>query len=508
MLSAQAVAAQSASIERIAVTGSHIQRQDWESASPMTVIDAATIKAQGFTSIEQVLQQQTSMPGAAYGANTNNGARGVAQVDLRGLGAKRTLVLLNGRRMVNSGSGADSAVDLNAIPLPMVARIEILKDGASAVYGSDAIAGVVNIITEQQYDGLQLDMTGGASTQGDGATQQFSAIYGVNRERANYSVGLVFSDRAEVMQGDRDWYKPTDHNSSAIPSGTLNGMVQDEHGKWVSLSQRYNYAGDVYFQTPNERRSVFASMNHTLDEGLVLNMDAMYTNRRSNQQLSGQPAKINLNVCTPLQTEDCIILDDAMLAAGIGANALGQVQYQRRMSEVGPRIYSQNTDTWRLSAGLAGQLALHRGLDWHIDYSFGKNQADTAVANSIHADWMTEAIYGDQDQWFSGKPLTADMMQAVSFTERTRGGNEQQTLSAQVNGELLALSAGAVEFALGAEYRRESGYFSPDPIMIAGQGTAPRQEPTDGSYEVFSVFQELSIPFSKALQGQVALRLD
>ncbi|MGL5393144.1 MAG: TonB-dependent receptor plug domain-containing protein, partial [Shewanella sp.] len=171
MLSAQAVAAQSASIERIAVTGSHIQRQDWESASPMTVIDAATIKAQGFTSIEQVLQQQTSMPGAAYGANTNNGARGVAQVDLRGLGAKRTLVLLNGRRMVNSGSGADSAVDLNAIPLPMVARIEILKDGASAVYGSDAIAGVVNIITEQQYDGLQLDMTGGASTQGDGATQ-------------------------------------------------------------------------------------------------------------------------------------------------------------------------------------------------------------------------------------------------------------------------------------------------------------------------------------------------
>lgn len=508
MVSTASFAATSSNIERIEVTGSYIKRQDWESASPITVIDAATINAQGFTSIEQILQQQPSMPGSALGASSNNGARGVAQVDLRGLGAKRTLVLLNGRRMVNSGSGADSSVDLNAIPLPMVARIEILKDGASAVYGSDAIAGVVNIITHSEYDGLQVDVTSGVSAQGDGQTQLLSAIYGVNSARGNYSVGVVFADRAEVMQGDRDWYKPTDHNSSSIPSGTLNGMVQDENGQWIKSPHIYNYADDVYFQTPNERRSVFASMNHTLDHGVVVNVDALYTNRRSNQQLSGQPARINLNVCDPFTRGDCVLLDDAMLAAGIGANALGQVQYLRRMSEVGPRIYSQDTDTWQLSAGLAGHVGWHRGLDWRIDYGFGKNQADTAVANSIHADWMAEAIYADQASWFSGEPLTEAMMDAVSFTERTRGGNEQQTLLATTSGELVELSAGAIEFALGAEYRSESGYFYPDPIMIAGQGTAPRQAPTDGRYHVFSVFQELSVPFSEALNGQFALRLD
>lgn len=231
-----AVAAEeSASFERIAVTGSRIQRQDMETASPVTVIDASAIRAEGYNSVDEILQAQPAMAGMAVGSTTNNGADGVAQVDLRGMGASRTLVLLNGRRMVNSGSGADSAVDLNTIPVAMIARVEILKDGASAVYGSDAIAGVVNIITKKDFEGFQLDINGGATDKGDGENVEISALYGFNTDGGNYTFGVAYSDRGGVMQKDRDWVEKG--ASSFIPTGSLGGKVQDENGNWVDRTE-------------------------------------------------------------------------------------------------------------------------------------------------------------------------------------------------------------------------------------------------------------------------------
>ncbi|MGL5048182.1 MAG: TonB-dependent receptor plug domain-containing protein, partial [Shewanella sp.] len=310
-----------AKVERIEVTGSRIQRQDMETASPVTVIDAATIKAEGFTSVDQMLQVQTSMAGAAVGSSTNNGADGVAQVDLRGMGSQRTLVLLNGRRMVNSGSGADSSVDLNSIPVAMIARVEILKDGASAVYGSDAIAGVVNIITKKDFEGFQFDMNGSGTDKGDGRNGDVSGLYGFNTDGGNYTFGAAFSDRRGVIQGDRDWTEPG--ASSFIPEGTLGGKVQDADGNWVPRSYGYDYTQDSFYQTPSERRSLFANMTQELGNDVVLTADAIYTNRRSNQQMAPQPGNIMLNVCGAAGVTvgaPCVELDDKMLAGGIKAN--------------------------------------------------------------------------------------------------------------------------------------------------------------------------------------------
>ncbi|MEL4281803.1 MULTISPECIES: TonB-dependent receptor plug domain-containing protein [Shewanella] len=504
-------AEETAKVERIEVTGSRIQRQDMETASPVTVIDAAAIKAEGFTSVDQMLQVQTSMAGAAVGSTTNNGADGVAQVDLRGMGSQRTLVLLNGRRMVNSGSGADSAVDLNSIPVAMIARVEILKDGASAVYGSDAIAGVVNIITKKDFEGFQLDFNGSGTDKGDGENGDVSALYGFNTDGGNYTFGAAYSDRRGVVQGDRDWYDPLDNTSSIIPTGALNQKVIDANGNWVKRTSTYDYSNDVYFQTPSERRSLFANMTQELGNDVVLTADAIYTNRRSNQQLAAQPAQIKLNVCGDPRVTDptagCLTLDQGMIDAGIEADARGQVQYNRRMKDVGPRIYNQDTDTWRLSAGLAGSLDVHTGMNWNVDYTFGKNEAKTGVANSINATLMANSIYADPYAWFEGSPLT-DEMKDVSYDQQETGGNEQQTLSAGLNGELFDLSAGAVGFAIGAEYRRESGFYNPDAIVVAGDSTAAQQDPTSGNYNVISIFQEVSVPFTEKLTGEFALRLD
>ena len=502
-------AEEKAKVERIEVTGSRIQRQDMETASPVTVIDAAAIKAEGFTSVDQMLQVQTSMAGAAVGSSTNNGADGVAQVDLRGMGSQRTLVLVNGRRMVNSGSGADSSVDLNSIPVAMIARVEILKDGASAVYGSDAIAGVVNIITKKDFEGFQFDVNGSGTDKGDGENGDVSMLYGFNTDGGNYTFGAAYADRRGVVQSDRDW-TPT-ATSAIIPSGSLEDMVQDASGNWIQRTERYDYTQDSYYQTPSERRSLFANMTQELGNDVVLTADAIYTNRRSNQQLAGQPAQLYLDVCGQPNAVagSCLTLDADMTAAGIAPDSeYGQVFYARRMKEVGPRIYSQDTDTWRMSAGLAGSLDVHTGMNWDVSYTYGKNKATTAVENSINGSDMTAAIYANPDAWFSGAPLTQQMKDSVGYTEEANGGNEQQTLSAGLNGELFDLSAGAVGFALGAEYRRETGFFNPDPIVVAGESTASQQDPTNGNYNVISIFQEVSVPFTEKLTGEFALRLD
>ena len=497
-----------AKVERIEVTGSRIQRQDMETASPVTVIDAAAIRVEGFTSVDQLLQAQTSMAGAAVGSTTNNGADGVAQVDLRGMGAQRTLVLLNGRRMVNSGSGADSAVDLNAIPVAMIARVEILKDGASAVYGSDAIAGVINIITKKDFDGVQLDLNASSTDKGDGETGELSALYGFSTNSGNYTVGATYADRKGVIQSDRDWTEPG--SSSFIPTGSLGGKVQNADGEWVARSSGYDFTKDSWYQTPSKRYSLFANATQELDNDLVLSADALYTKRKSDQQLAPQPGDIMLDVCGApgASLQNCITLTPAMLAGGLAADDTGRINYRRRTNDVGPRIYAQDTDTLRLSAALAGSLDVHTGMNWELSYTYGKNEADTSVANSINAVQMENSVYANQAAWFSGAPLSSAIVNDIGYFEQADGGNSQSIIAGVLNGDLFDLDAGAVGFAIGAEYRRDAGFYNPDPVIVAGEGTAAQQDPTKGSYSVVSFYQEVSVPFSDKLTGEFALRFD
>ncbi|WP_394131085.1 TonB-dependent receptor plug domain-containing protein [Shewanella maritima] len=508
-ISINAIAAEeSANVERIQVTGSRIQRQDMETASPVTVIDASSIRAEGYNSVDEILQAQPAMAGMAMGSTTNNGARGVAQVDLRGMGANRTLVLLNGRRMVNSGSGADSAVDLNTIPVAMIARVEILKDGASAVYGSDAIAGVVNIITKKDFEGFQLDVTGGATSESDGENIELSGLYGFNTDRGNYTFGMAYSERKGVMQGDRSWVEQG--ASSFIPEGTLGGKQFDpETGEWGDREYGYDYTQDSWLETPNKRYSFFANAVHEFSNDVTFTGDFLYTKRKSEQMMAAQPANLDLKVCeNNIKQDDCITLDDAMIAGGVQADEDGMINYRKRMGDVGNRVYEQDTDTFRISAGLAGYIDVSNGLDWDVAYTYGKNKAKTWVHNSIHQGNMEKSIYANQDAWFGGDPMTQEMIDAVSYTEATTGGNEQHIISGVISGEAFDLEAGAVAFAIGAEYRHESGYFNPDPVIVAGEGTAAQQDPTDGSFDVFSVYQEVSVPFTEKLTGEFALRFD
>src|SRR5688572_21804487 len=224
-------------LDRIEVTGSRIKRADIETSQPIFSLSRDDITAQGLTSVGDVIQNITAN-GSTLNSTFNNGGNGETRVNLRNLGSDRTLVLVNGRRWVG-GTGLGGSVDLNTIPTAAVERIEILKDGASTIYGSDAIAGVVNVILRQNFDGAEANAYFGQFDKGDGTKQAYDFTIGSTGDRFSAMLGFGYVKEEPVMAGDRYISKEpiyltgTDFGSSTTPEGRFalcNGTFNPQTG--------------------------------------------------------------------------------------------------------------------------------------------------------------------------------------------------------------------------------------------------------------------------------------
>ncbi|MEC9466549.1 MAG: TonB-dependent receptor plug domain-containing protein, partial [Myxococcota bacterium] len=191
-------------VEELYVTGSRIKRMDLSTPAPVTVISREELDASGLTSVGDILQR---LPAQSNATNTkvNNGGDGSTRINIRGLGSSRTLILVNGRRFVPGGLGANSSVDLNSIPMSVIERVEVLKDGASAVYGSDAIAGVVNIITKESIEGITADAYAGMTQDGKGMTMDVNVTGGTSFDGGNVWASVGYYSQGSLMAGDRDF---------------------------------------------------------------------------------------------------------------------------------------------------------------------------------------------------------------------------------------------------------------------------------------------------------------
>src|SRR5215207_9402858 len=195
-------------VPTVTVTGSRIRRVDQETAAPVFVLDAAQIQSSGVTTLGDLIQRVPAISGAATNPQVNNGGgTGETNVELRGLGAQRTLVLMNGRRIgVLGANGTVSAVDVNLIPINLIERVEILKEGAGAVYGSDAIAGVVNFITRKDVDGAEANVQFGKTAESDGESRSASLLWGNSaNDKLNILFGGNYNKQEEVSAGARDF---------------------------------------------------------------------------------------------------------------------------------------------------------------------------------------------------------------------------------------------------------------------------------------------------------------
>jgi iron complex outermembrane receptor protein len=305
-------------IEEVVVTGSRIARADIDSASPVTILTREEIEATGLTDVGNLLQRMPSMSGSPIGTTTNNGGNGSVQIDLRGMGVNRTVTLVNGMRTVDGG-------DYQTIPSTMIERIEILKDGASAIYGADAVAGVVNIITRRDFEGIEISAQYADWFNSDGSQYSVNLISGTEWDSGNFVFGAEYVDQQEAFQSDTPWdyfldsfyiYPEGCENnltapypegcyrigSSRIPESRLSFMNQGlfligtpasepyQAGLMIPHDGRnYNYAPVNYMQTPFKRTNLFAEAHFDLTDNIRFNTEVRGNFRSSSQELAPLP---------------------------------------------------------------------------------------------------------------------------------------------------------------------------------------------------------------------------
>jgi outer membrane receptor protein involved in Fe transport len=397
-------------LESITVTGSNIRGVDLEGAHPVTIIDRAELLASGVTDVGDLLQRLPSFSGSPLGTRTNNGGNGSVFVDLRGIGSGRTLVLIDGRRTVDGG-------DFQSIPAAMIERVEILKEGASAVYGADAVAGVVNIITRSDFSGAEVEFSYKDSFDTDSnEIKNASFVFGNSNESGGFVFGIQYEDQSATLQGDTpydflqdsfiiidpDNYTSFDPNSdtvnrlgsSRIPCGNFNlasggpSLTIDgpdpgagdcgapgrlltpadfrpfNGGFFDPNNDTYNFAPVNFLQTPFEKTNIFFNGHRDLN-GVEVFTSFRYNHRTSSQQLAPIPYDSNFDPAAPLAGGGNGISADNVF------NPFGEdvTRVRRRMTETS-RIFTQDVNQYQAVFGARGDFA-DSGWSWEASYNFG-----------------------------------------------------------------------------------------------------------------------------------------
>ena len=511
--------------EQIVVTGSRIRRTDITGVGPATVVTAESIANTGIVNIETVLQRLPANAGFAGNQTssywTSNGY-GTAQVNLRGLGIKRTLVLLNNRRLVAGGTGANSSPDLNMIPVPIIERIDVLKDGASAIYGADAVAGVVNIISDTDFEGFGIGARAGITDEGDGSDLTIDLTWGMQGERGGISAAATYQKTTAVNMASRapcSLAEVTPGSLSCINSAsTIGGRAVLPSGQQINFNQtiggngnffepysapKHNFNSNPFLNavSPIERISTAVFAHYDLTDNVTAFGEFLYTHRESEQ------------IATPGT------LRNLAISATNPTNPTGQniVLVQRRLAEPGPRIFFQDTETWQGTLGFRGDLS--NKWHWEVAGSFGRNTGLDGMTNIANLENVRNSINTSVCSTAPGAAipcadylgfgdLTPQVLDYILFTSRDRGGNELASITADLTGDLFHLPAGEVAFATGVSYRKEQGWRNPDPLTVAGIANTNQQSPISGSVAAKEAYAEISIPVLKDTPFFQTLTLD
>lgn len=533
---------------RIVVTGSRIKRVDAETAAPVQMIDREEIIQTGLTSIGDILQNIPSA-GSALNTTFNNGGNGETRIDLRNLGSNRLLVLVNGRRW-NPGIGG--SVDLNNIPANIIERVEILKDGASTIYGSDAITGVINIITRQDFQGMEASAQTGQWDDGDGKTQQYDLGMGMTGEKGSAYLNISYTQQEPIFAGDRPisavpvFGTPAGYGgSSGTPTGrflfytpgfaSYFDLTGDGNGNlipWDNVASRYNFAPENYLLTPQERVNVFAQASYEINDNTTFRTEIFYGNRKSDQLLAPTPLFIGL-FAGGLGAETVIgannpfnpfpyALDSTCSDAAAGCLLLSG----RRMIEAGHRDFTQNVNQFQWNAGFEGSFEIGENFfDWDFNYSHAEVREDDITTGLLNmqrvnlalsdaclttADCVPLNLFGGSNGVVgdvAGGTINQDMLDYILFTAQDAGGSTQNEFTFNVSGELMELPGGPMGFAFGLAQREQDGFDQPDALIAAGITSGNSRLPTKGGFDLQEAYLELALPVLDNLEFSLATRI-
>jgi iron complex outermembrane receptor protein len=550
------------------VTGSRIRRIDVETSSPVFTIDRNAIEKTGAVTLGSLLQQAPVVAGAATNPSVNNGGgSGVSTVSLRGVGAQRTLVLVNGRRWITDPDF--DAVDINAIPINLIERVEVLKDGASAIYGSDAIGGVVNFITRKEFDGFEFTALKGESSRDDAGLDSYQMTLGSSFEAGHFMLGAVYDNRDAVSSADRPFSEDpfalyngihtvvgssrTDTGYYQVPravalaggadlsaapcqGNSANVVVtrrDDRPGTAISDYRCYVGGGpnnDTYdFQdvnvvvTPQERYGLFVNGQRDINENVGAFFEGAYHFTTSMFQIAPEPFDGR-----PSQAD--IPLSGSSIYNPFGVDV---IDGRLRLVNVGNRVGEFESNRLNLTAGFEGDL--FTDWRWQAAYTWGQHRQDSEQFGELYSPALAEAV-GPSFREADGTPRcgtptapisgcvpvsfftvpqtpdeAAEAAAGVAALVPKRHGQvryDMKVAGLNLDGDLFEMPAGPFGVAVGVEYREEHLKDEPDFLaqqeLLSGQIEAR----AEGGFNVGEAYLEVQVPILKDMPLAESLELD
>jgi len=492
--------AEATTLDRVEVTGSRLKRADIEGASPVIVIDRAQLDASGDVSVADVLRDTTFASFGNFRPQSGSSAQALATIDLRGIGSGRTLVLIDGRRAPSAPFAASSGTDLNAIPLAAVERIEILSDGASAIYGSDAIAGVVNIILRKDFNGVELRY-GVANTQVQGGDLEDAAVtFGISGDRGSLLGGASSSSRGMVFTRDQIGYTRgvstfgnNFYNYSTRLIRAVPGFACNDNGYYLLANGRCSF--DFNSVAANEasikNKSIFTRGEYQINDDWSVYMTANVTRVNSFGRYAPVPGVVRAKEGT---SQDMV--------KGDGRDTI----YYHRFAAAGNRDSNTDSTNADFLLGFEGQVTDSVGVDFGMrrtQYNYnetGRGYILGSLANAAvdRGDYILTNPFGASAETLAG--FTVTIGRVSSF--------ETKEVFGSVNFDLFEMGGGISNAIVGAEYIEYDFVDQYDSLSESGTVLGSAGNSSGGSRNVYSAYFEWLFPFSSTFDITLAGRAD
>jgi len=537
-------AGDASTLAAVRVTGSNIKRSDTETANPVQVIGREQLQATGKASVADVLRSISANTGNAANETSNSGwASGSAGIGLRGLSQKNTLVLLNGRRLANYGFPAnglsDTFVNLNALPLVAVERIEVLKDGASAVYGSDAVAGVVNIITRQDFQGAEIGGSVGTADQGGLDETKLKFVGGLgdlDTDGYNILVSLEGYNRDRLDQDERALTRSGIYSDQ--PGGRWNGWsakgarylvggasvpMLDANGQCpegttlVASAPIDGLAGNTcgYNQAPfttlipsTKRWQAYANGTFRVSDTVEAFGEVLYSEVKGVSWFGSSPfftlesGRFALNAETGLAEPV-----SSSLPAGNPYNPYGAaVPIEYTFFNLGGTIKTNRSQSYR---GLVGVRGSTGNWDWELGAFGARSSERETVSGGFANRWaLADALASGSYNLLNPSATPQAVLDGINIATLRPAESVLQGVDAKISGTLGRTWAGDIGFAAGAEWRREK-LDSNNPWQIdAGLQVRPAIAEVHGERKVSAAYAEANVPLASRLELSLAARAD
>ncbi|NCZ82139.1 MAG: TonB-dependent receptor, partial [Betaproteobacteria bacterium] len=493
------VSAQAIAQGTVEVTGSRIKRVDAEGAVPVTVITREQIESSGVTSVAEVMRNVTFAAAGNFRPQSGSSAQAWASIDLKGLGSGRTLVLIDGRR-APKGPMVATAADMNSIPLGAVERIEILTDGASAVYGSDAIAGVVNIITRKDFEGFQYSFGYTNPSNPGGERREGSVLFGTSGKDGRVLAGISYNERGMVYTRDRVW--GTDKGVSSYGNNyvTSKGLIAvpgacTDKDFWLTSSNTcsFDFNSRAADEAQIKNASLFARGEYKVNKDWSLYANTGVTRVESFGRYAPTPGAVVLSATSPNN-----------IASQVDPSLAGKsVTLRHRFAAAGNRDTNTDSNIYDMLLGTQGQIgsvAIDAGFRW-TDYQYlelGRNYIVTAIATQF----MNSGAYNI----FKPSANSADVLNSIKATI----GRDSNFKIAEVYGTatvpLMKMAGGQVQLLLGGERRFEQYQDQYDSLSEGGQILGSAGNSAGGTRGVTSMFSEALLPVASGVEVSLAAR--